>query len=261
MIILVDLISGSSDIGVCSPRSGFSVCMATYNGSLYLREQIDSILAQLTPADELVVADDGSTDDTPDILRSYGDQLRLVSTARVGGVVANFERVLHHASKPYVLLCDQDDVWLPGRLELFRKSLSVSSLVVGNAIVTDAYLIPVGATLFQQIGSRRGVASNVYRNSFVGCCMGFRRSLMAVALPIPSYSPWHDWLIGLLGLVIGGVTYLDEPLMYYRRHEGNASPTGGLSSNSFGRMFYLRFCILVAVIWCLLRSVFRGRIF
>ena len=229
--------------------------MATYNGSLYLREQIDSVLAQLTPADELVVADDGSTDDTPDILRSYGDQLRLVSTLRVGGVVANFERVLHHSSKHYVLLCDQDDVWLPGRLSVMRRLLAQHSLVMTNALITDDRLNPTGDTLFGLVRPRNGFWANIYRrSSFVGCCMGFRKSILDLALPFPVVSPWHDWLIGLLASLCGSVVFIDDPLLLYRRHGNNVSVTGGPSKNNFGKMAIIRIRILIAICLCLIRA-------
>ncbi|HEX7396891.1 MAG TPA: glycosyltransferase, partial [Propionibacteriaceae bacterium] len=95
-------------------RTPISVCMATYNGARYLRLQLDSILDQLGPDDELLVQDDGSSDDTPEIIRSYDDpRIQLVANERNLGVIATFERCLARARHDIVFLADQDDEWLP----------------------------------------------------------------------------------------------------------------------------------------------------
>ena len=230
-----------------------SVCMATYNGEKYLVEQIDSILAQLKPGDELVVSDDGSTDSTKVILRGFGDSLRLVGETRAGGVVANFSRALEHARGDLILLADQDDVWLPGRVDLFRAELTRHDLILSNAVVVDENLRPIGTTLFDQTRPTLGFWRNLYRNSFVGCCMGFRRSLLRFALPLPSVTPWHDWLLGLLFCLRGSTVQVHIPLLLYRRHGANASLTGEASTNGIVRKAKLRWMMLRALAICLLR--------
>jgi glycosyltransferase involved in cell wall biosynthesis len=228
--------------------------MATYNGEKYLSEQIDSILAQLDVRDELVVSDDGSTDGTMGILRGFGNALRVVGESRVGGVVPNFSRALDHARGELILLADQDDVWLPGRVELFRAELARHDLVLTNALVVDENLRPVGKTLFDQTHPKPGFWRNLRRNSFVGCCMGFRRSLLMTALPLPKVTPWHDWLLGLLASLRGSAVQLDTPLLLYRRHGSNASPTGEGSTNGIVRKAELRVLTLLALAICLFRS-------
>ena len=203
-----------------------SVCMATYDGAKYLRDQIDSVLGQLAPGDELLVADDGSSDQTYDVLESYGDHLKITHTNRVGGVVANFERVLAVADGDAILLADQDDVWLPGRVNLMRRALSKYDLVLVNAEIVDETLSPTGSTLFDQLGRRRGLVRNLWRNTFVGCCLGIRRSLLQHALPFPSGLPWHDWYLGLLAESRGRIWREERIYGYYRRHGDNVSATG-----------------------------------
>jgi len=235
-----------------------SVCMATYNGEKYVAEQVKSILAQLAPGDELVVSDDGSTDDTANILREFGDSLRLIGVTRVGGVVPNFSRALFHARGDLILLADQDDVWLPGRMNVFRAGLANHDLVLTNALVVDESLQPTGTTLFDQIQPSTGFWRNLLRrNSFVGCCIGFRRSLLTPVLPMPRGTPWHDWLLGLLACLRGRVQLVDTPLLLYRRHSTNASLTGEASINSIARKAKLRWSILRALATCLGRSA-RG---
>lgn len=235
-----------------------SVCMATYNGAAFLGEQIDSIVSQLLPGDELVVADDGSTDATPEVLARYGAPLRLVARTRVGGVVANFERAMSSATGAFIVLADQDDVWMPGRLAVIRQSLEHADLVLTNARIVDASLRPLGPTLFDQLRPSASTFRNLWRNGFVGCCLGFRRELLDRVLPLPKGTPWHDWLIGLIACRVGTVRLIDAPSLLYRRHASNASPTGEVSGNAWWQKVALRWRIARALLICLARNPNRS---
>lgn len=237
-----------------------SVCMATYNGADYLAEQVESILAQLRPGDELLVSDDGSTDSTLSILQSYGDRVRVVGTGRVGGVVPNFERVLKAASGDVIMLSDQDDVWLPGRADRICQELVSADLVLTNAILVDAALRPVGRKLFDFLPPSTGVIKNLWRNSFVGCCIGFRRELLRGTFPFPTNTPWHDWLIGLLACSGRRVRIVETPFLLFRRHDNNASATGKPSRSSLLRRLVLRLRIVRALGVCLWRGRLRGAV-
>ena len=95
-----------------------SVCIATYNGARYIGEQLASILKQLSAEDEVVVSDDGSTDGTLDIVRSFNDRrIRIVDGPRRHSPTLNFEWALRNAKGEYIFLADQDDVWLPDKLK------------------------------------------------------------------------------------------------------------------------------------------------
>jgi len=236
-----------------------SVCIATYNGATYLHEQIDSILAQLLHGDELLVSDDGSTDSTLEILHSYGPALRVVGKSRVGGVVPNFARVLEHAVGDLIVLADQDDVWLPGRLARLREELVSADLVMTNARVVDSQLQSgADVTLFDQLRPSTSFLRNLWKNSFVGCCIGFKRNLLHLALPIPSGTPWHDWLIGLLACRGGKIRLVDTPYLLYRRHDGNVSTTGNASPNGIVGKLVLRLQIIRALCICLWRARSQG---
>jgi len=223
------------------------VCLASYCGARFLREQIDSILMQLGPGDRLLVSDDGSSDETVDIVLSYGERVRLVSSERAGGVVPNFERVLRAADADLVVLADQDDVWLHGRLDIIRNSLLQHDLVLLNGSVVDENLVPHGSTIFQVVRMSTGFLSNVRHNTFVGCCMAFRRSLLDRVLPFPSGLPWHDWYIGLVAELTGSVARVDAQTLLYRRHGGNFSPTGEKSKTTLWQKLQLRVAVLRAV--------------
>lgn len=101
------------------------VVLATYNGSRFIKEQIESILKQSMKPDLIVVVDDGSTDNTPEIIRSYAEEhssIRLFQHVENVGYIRNFEKGISLCHTDYVALCDQDDVWMPNKLEkCFRK--------------------------------------------------------------------------------------------------------------------------------------------
>lgn len=224
-----------------------SVCMATFNGARFLQSQVDSILQQLGPGDELVVSDDGSTDRTPEILAGYGDRLRIVGTARVGGVVPNFERARAAARGDLVALSDQDDVWLDGRVALIRERLGRATLVAMNGVVVDEALKPLGRTVFQQVGVPGGFLRTLAVNRYVGCCMAFRREVLAAALPFPPGIAAHDWFIALVAERLFDVAHDERPLLLFRRHGRNASTTGARSANGLLAKLAMRWRMLRAV--------------
>jgi glycosyltransferase involved in cell wall biosynthesis len=201
-----------------------SVCLATYNGKNYVREQLRSVLAQLGPGDEVVVSDDGSTDDTLAVIASLDDpRLRLLNGGRRLGVVKNFERALQAARGDTIFLCDQDDVWLPGKVERCQAVLADCLLVVTDCTVVDGELKSLSPSFFRLRRSRPGLLHNLWKNSYLGCCMAMRRTVLEAALPFPANIAMHDWWIGLVAERMGRVRFLDETLSLYRRHGGNAS--------------------------------------
>lgn len=227
-----------------------SVCMATCNGERYLQAQLDSVLVQLDAGDELVIADDCSTDGTLALIEQRGDpRIRLLPGKRRLGVVANFERALSAARGEYVFLCDQDDVWLPNKRAVFIKALANADLVVSDCRLADAALNELAPSFFLLRNSGPGLLRNLLRNSFLGCCMAFRRSLLARALPFPAELPMHDTWLGLVATTTGCVCFVSETTLLYRRHGSNASPTGERSH--FSRLTQLshrlRFAIALLI--------------
>lgn len=202
-----------------------SVCVATYNASRYIREQINSVLIQLNADDEIVVSDDESSDDTLAILDSINDhRIKILSRNGNLGVIKNFERALYVAKGEVIFLCDQDDVWLPNKVSTCLNYLDSNLLVVTDCIVVDAELKCLHKSFFALRNSRKGFIHNLYRNSYIGCCMAFKRELLSYALPIPSKVAMHDIWLGMVAEKYGRVTFLPTPLLLYRRHSENASP-------------------------------------
>jgi glycosyltransferase involved in cell wall biosynthesis len=204
--------------------------MAVYNGAAFLKTQVESILDQLRSEDELIVVDDASQDNSTRILQEMHDpRLQIHRNERNVGVLATFERALGRASGEIVFLSDQDDVWLAAKVS---KVLQVfisdprATMVVTDALVIDEH----GQTLNPSFFSLRGDFSpgfmrNFIKNKYVGCTLSFRRTMLRRFLPIPPDVPMHDVWFGLLNEIYGRTRYIDEPLIAYRRHRRNASPS------------------------------------
>lgn len=201
--------------------------MATYNGATYVREQIESILNQLSESDELLIADDASTDDTVQIIKQIQDErIHFLGSHRYGSPVLNFEQVLRQATGQYIFLADQDDIWSPNKLAVVLPFLQHHDLVLTDCSLVDQHNVLLKPSFFALRGSQPGFWYNLRRNSYMGCCMGFRCDLLRYALPFPSHIHMHDWWIGLLAEARGRVLFVPQPLLRYRRHGTNASPTG-----------------------------------
>lgn len=209
-----------------APRPPVSVCMATYNGSEFIRSQLDSILAQLGPSDELLIQDDGSTDDTLSIVDSYGDPRIEVARNQTNlGVIGTFERCLVRARHGIVFLSDQDDEWLPGKLDAVVAEFSRPGVtgVVTDAVIVDGDGVQIGDSYFAHARSGTGVVHNFVKNSYLGCCLAVRRDVIDVAIPVPRSVRTHDGWIGITADLMGDVVFLPTPYLRYRRHGGNLS--------------------------------------
>jgi glycosyltransferase involved in cell wall biosynthesis len=205
-----------------------SVCMATFNGSRFIREQLESILPQLGHDDELIVSDDSSTDETVAIVSSYNDpRIRILNNNKFSSPVRNFEHALRHARGSILVLSDQDDIWLPGRLELVHERLdaeidTVSLIMMDGAIVDDGGNCQ-NKNIFSANRVGPGILKNIYDNTYTGCCLAFSRPLLQLALPFPDKLPMHDMWLGLLAELFGQVEFVPVQTIKYRRHAANTS--------------------------------------
>jgi len=211
--------------------SSVSVCMASYNGERFIKEQITSILTQLGTNDELIVSDDESTDTTCCIVKSFDDpRIRLINNPNPGNPVRNFEHALFHARGTYIFLSDQDDIWVENKLTVQSRLLDDFDLVVSDCRLVDEFDVTLADSFFSQHSSGPGFFKNLYRNSFLGCCMAFRRSILEKALPFPPSIAMHDIWIGLISELCGTTHFCPEKLVRYRRHNTAASTTGFAST-------------------------------
>jgi glycosyltransferase involved in cell wall biosynthesis len=226
-----------------------SVVLALHNGMKFLPPQIRSVLDQLHADDELIVIDDASSDGSPDWVEALADsRVALNRHAANQGVIRSFEHGLALARNDIVFLCDQDDVWLPGKRETFVQAFDADPRTL--VVVSDAQVIDANGALMEPSfmatrgGFRGDLWATLWRNRYLGCAMAVRRELLRVALPIPRHAPMHDMWLGVLGRLCGRVQYLPMQLINYRRHGGNVSPS---HHQRWGRMLRWRLALITAL--------------
>lgn len=219
-----------------------SVCMATYNGVKYLEPQVSSILSQLSDTDELVISDDGSSDNTIEILESIEDpRIKIIFNKGVHGIVGNFQNSINHAIGDIIFLADQDDVWLPGKVSKCVEKLKYCDLVLHDAIIVNKDLIPQNKTLLSELKIKEGFVHNFIKNRFTGCCMAFNKSVLSYVSPVPDKAYFlHDNWIGLMVSIKGKISFINEPLILFRRHESNNSTAGSESEIHLSRKILSR---------------------
>lgn len=235
-----------------------SVVMAVYNGAPHLKAQLTTMLADLAPIDEVIVVDDASHDDSLRIVESLAEpRIRVIRHARNLGVRRTFEDGLSAASHEVIFLCDQDDLWQRGKRDAltacFERDPGCMVALSDAAIIDAAANLRGESFMATRGGFRGGLLANLLRNRFLGCTMALRRSLLEVVLPIPAAAPMHDMWIGSLATMVGRVAYVPAPLIQYRRHEGNVTPTTEGSTASFLQMVRWRVLLLGSVVLRLLR--------
>ena len=221
-----------------------SVAMATYNGEKYIKEQLYSILHQLGKNDELVISDDGSTDGTLSIVASYSDSRIKIFKGPGLGVKQNFANAIEKCNGRYIFLADQDDIWIDDKvnkiLRVFEKEKC--SCVIHDAIVFNSNNGEIITDSFYKLRkSKNGVIKNIWKNSYIGCCMAFDSKMKNKILPIPNDIEMHDQWIGLLNDKYGKNIFIDDKLLKYRRHNDNVS---SLSHHKLSKMIRNRIIII-----------------
>ena len=223
-----------------------SVCVATYNGEKFIKEQIESILCQLSSDDEIIVSDDGSTDGTIVIINCIGDKrIRIIEGPHKHSPTFNFENALKEAKGDYIFLADQDDVWKTNKVEVCMKWLQKYDCVVSDAEVTDSNLNPLYPSLYAIMQVRQGhIYNTVWKNGYTGCCMAFRRNILEASLPFPKDIPMHDIWIGNVAAYKYNVKFISEKLVLFRRHNETISCNGKGSKYSIWQQMKFRWSII-----------------
>ena len=219
-----------------------SVVLCTYNGARYLSEQLESIFLQTCLPFEVIVSDDGSTDATMQLLRSFQQRspctFKIYENAITNGVKNNFGRALALSSGAYIALADQDDIWAADKLSRFAEKIVATEHGVPALYFSDPEMIDSNGQSLNQTFSRRArirlPVSNHWKflllgNFVPGCSIVFDRRLLHHILPIPVEAILHDWWITLLFSLVGEIYRVEYDTMKYRLHESNAQGMGSLS--------------------------------
>jgi glycosyltransferase involved in cell wall biosynthesis len=203
------------------------VLMSTYNGQKYLEEQVDSLLNQDWPGLEIIIRDDGSTDETLSLLKKYASLKNVqIFNGKNLGVVRSFFALLE-ASSPdaeYIAFCDQDDVWEKDKVSraigIIKKYVDTPAMYCSRVTLVDENLKMLG---FSQIPRREPAFGNaLVENIATGCTIIINNAARQVILTkLPSAILIHDWWIYLVVSAFGKVIYDEEPRILYRQHSSN----------------------------------------
>jgi glycosyltransferase involved in cell wall biosynthesis len=208
-----------------------SVIMATFNGERYIRDQIESILCQMSESDELIISDDGSNDNTVNIIKEYMNidgRLKLLKGPQ-SGYVKNFENALVHTHNSIIMFSDQDDIWLPNKFEEIIncfESNPTALLVAHNLYIATNEEIAEHNYIKKFDECRKhvhGVLPNIIYSAYFGCAMAFRRELKEIVLPFPTNLPMHDQWVACIAEYTSKCYYIDKPLIVHREHCSSTS--------------------------------------
>jgi len=214
-----------------------TVVLATYNGELFIREQLDSILQQSFTDFQIIIGDDASTDSTFSILKEYeerySDIICVFQNKHRLGVVSNFEKLIERADTPYISLSDQDDIWYKDKLLNAVTKLEnlhderTPLLFHSDLCVVNDERIKLYDSFFKMRGysfpKERSIDIMLGRCGVMGNTIVFNQALKEKILPFPKSLAIHDYWIALVNELLGKRVTYDNPLVEYRIHDSNTS--------------------------------------
>lgn len=208
-----------------------SVVMATYNGGRYLDKQLDSIMAQTYPIYELIVQDDGSTDNTLSILDRYAKQNAMMrvyaNTSGCHGVNGNFFSAMARAEGDYIAICDQDDLWECDKLRLQAEAIGEKAMCTGFSVPFSSDGFPAKADM--RIPNLH-LIRNTYLSQIPGHTMLFRKELLGYLKGGAEMPLYYDWQLACVASAMESVVFVNRTLVHFRRHAGAATAVAPVSS-------------------------------
>lgn len=207
-----------------------SVALCVHNGARFLQEQLDSVLAQRGVNIEVVALDDASSDTCPALLQEYAQRDARVRCFRNDtnlGASRSFERAMSLTRGAFIAPCDQDDLWEPDKLARLLTVLGDADLAYCDSAYIDENGVPTGTRVSDDIAMLSGhePLTFLFANSVSGHAALLRRELFDAARPFPAEA-FHDWWLALCAAASGGIVYVPEPLVRFRRHADTVSSLG-----------------------------------
>lgn len=203
-----------------------SIAMATYNGGKYLARQLESFAAQTRLPDELIICDDGSTDDTPAIVRAFAERapfrVRFAINPERLGYNRNFAHAIGLCAGEIIFVSDQDDVWYADKIETMVAALAAAPEMLSatcDQVIADASGGGSGATVLGNI-RKLGYSDDLFGP---GCCTALRQPLLQLLTPFPGDAVPYDHWATIIPALLGARIICERPLQMYRRHGGNTS--------------------------------------
>ncbi|MDF2553891.1 MAG: kfoC 1 [Chryseobacterium sp.] len=204
--------------------------MASYNGEQYIKNQISSILEQLTQDDELIIVDDCSSDSTVEIIKAFTAlSIKLYHNNINIGYVKTFEKAVSLSKNNIICLADQDDIWIKGRLELLYQTLKKENVLVvaSNFQVKNESQNNVKFLKLKHEDSKDllGNIKRIFlgRSAYYGCTMMIDRKIFKYILPFPIYTEAHDLWIAMTANLLKSIYHLNDNTLVYRVHQNNSS--------------------------------------
>ena len=203
-----------------------SIVLATYNGERFLEKQLDSLFNQTYPNLEIIAVDDASSDRTVDILHRYATaqtNLKVFQNEKNLGFIKTFDKACSLALGQYIAPCDQDDYWDRYKIEKLYANIGSSPMIYCDSFIVDEDLNIKEKKISDKVNS---INFNSCLQQCVYCRIYGHATLITKAL-YKKATPFildipHDWWLCYLATLLGGIKYLNEPLVYYRQHASNA---------------------------------------
>jgi len=200
-----------------------SIALCTYNGAKYLAQQLDSLVNQTYPSIEIIAVDDCSTDETFAVLTAYAakyHQFKIYRNEENLGFTGNFERAVKLCSGEMIALCDQDDTWLPEKIELQVKAIGDNMLLYHDSEFVNERGVPMNKKMSDIMNFYRGDEPEAFLffNSVSGHAILMKKELLDYALPLKK-GFFHDWWLAYVATNVGEIDFIPQCLVRYRQHD------------------------------------------
>ncbi len=215
-----------------------SIAICTYNGAQYLAEQLNTVINQTYKNLEIVIVDDGSTDNTLAVINQFAakdSRITLYRNEQNLGVVRNFEKAIYRCAGEYIALCDQDDSWMPDKISLLVENIGDNLLIYHNSqlINEQGKLLLKISDMFNMYEGDNPLAF-IFYNSIPGHSCMFNRELLNYLKLYGTFDNnfYHDWWIAFIAASYGKIKYLDRVLVNYRQHANSLTDLSNVKEDS-----------------------------